>query len=145
AVISSGCVASLLYPASMPCHIISSSIARSSAPRLRPCASARAASWSRTPVSTRIVVMAINEVYVNKAYVELPPTVRRQSPVLSATRRSWHLWRELACGAPRQRPRPARIQQEPALDACTTTVRENDLDLLSIERDSESCSVSPVN
>jgi S1-C subfamily serine protease len=32
----------------MPCHIISSSRACSSAPRLRPCASARAASRSRT-------------------------------------------------------------------------------------------------
>src|SRR5450631_2632419 len=69
AAISSGWVASRRYPASIPCHIISSRIAPSSAPRLRPCASAWAASRSRTSASTRIVVIDMTGVYVNNAYI----------------------------------------------------------------------------
>src|ERR1700683_5159442 len=64
--------ASLRYPASMPCHIISSRIARNSEPRLRPCASARTASLSRTSASTRIVVIAIKKVYAYSAYEAKP-------------------------------------------------------------------------
>src|ERR1039457_307406 len=75
---SSRCVASLRYPASMPCHIISSSIACNSAPRLRPCATARAASRSRTSAATRIVVIDIYKVYVNDAYAT--PTDGRVQP-----------------------------------------------------------------
>src|ERR1019366_4766975 len=83
------CVASLRYPASMPCHIISSSIACSSAPRLRPCVVARAASLSRTSASTRIVVIAISKVYASHAYIETADngihiaTHTGQSPSLS--------------------------------------------------------------
>src|SRR5579863_5399603 len=75
----------------MPCHMTSSSMALSSAPRLRPCARARAASLSRTSVSTRIVVMAMDEVYVNDVCEPGAPGregVRSRSAMLAVCRRT---------------------------------------------------------
>src|ERR1700728_1001632 len=111
----------------MPCHIRSSSMAPNSAPRLRPCACARAASRSLTSASTRIVVIAMEEVYVVDVYVSdlarsegwriavVIITVCRQSETfdgctgLSNEFVKWHLFAHMTMRKPVSTGMPAMI------------------------------------